>query len=77
MPTGDTRSIIVSSKIHSGHAISGQIKIPHSGEVWKLNPIAYYAAFLCLPNPTSPIRAVPNNQMAAGTGTGERVRATK
>jgi hypothetical protein len=27
-----------------------------------------YAAFLRLPNPTNPINAVPNSQMAAGMG---------
>jgi hypothetical protein len=36
VPTRDTRSIIVSSKIRPGRAISRHKKTPHSGGVWKL-----------------------------------------
>jgi hypothetical protein len=34
-----------------------------------------YAALLGLPNPTSPIMAVPNSHTAAGTGTSATVKS--
>ena len=55
---------------NSGSYFTYGIKNPALWRGFVFDTVACQAAFLRLPNPTSPTRAVPNTRMAAGTGTG-------